>query len=230
MKKKIIKLSISLILVIMISFVTLVMINHKVMPVYINYSEGEMKRLVTTVINRSITTDLTDEFQADSLFLIKTDDTTGVTMVDFDPVILNRAMGTLANTVYDNLILVSKRDENTLKKFNLSDSIFYIPTGIAFSSVSLNNLGPRIPINLEIIGSVNPNIETKITEYGINNSLIEVFIHVIVDVKMILPMTSNTMQVVVVVPLAVKIIQGMVPEYYQGSLGTSNFWMSEINE
>ena len=228
MKKKIVKIVILFILIIIISFILLILLNHNFMPIYMNYSEGEMKRLVTTVINRSITNELTEGLKADSLFLIKTDNNTGVTMVDFDPVILNRVMGTIANTVYDNLHLVSQRDQYTLKKFNLSDSIFYIPMGVAFSSVILNNLGPRIPINLEIIGSVNPNIETKITEYGINNSLIEVFIHVIVDVKMILPTTSNTMQVVVVVPLAVKIIQGMVPEYYQGNLGSSNFWMSEL--
>ena len=91
----------------------------------------------------------------------------------------------------------------------------------------LNNVGPRIPINLEIISSVNPNLKTEVTEYGINNSLIEVYIHVIVDVKMILPMYANTMQIVVVVPLAVKLIQGEVPKYYQRGYASSTLFFDE---
>ena len=78
---------------------------------------------------------------------------------------------------------------------------------------------------MEMLSSVNPNIKTEVTEYGINNSLIEVYIHVIVDFKMVLPMYTNTMQVVVVVPLAVKLIQGNVPKYYQrGSLSSTLFF------
>ena len=71
------------------------------------------------------------------------------------------------------------------------------------------------------------NLKTEVTEYGINNSLIEVYINVIVDVKMILPMYANTMQIVVVVPLAVKLIQGEVPKYYQRGYASSTLFFDE---
>jgi len=222
MKKKLIKLFIIILLMLIISIIILTILNNKFMPIYLNYSSSEMKRLVTTVINKSITNDLTREFDINDLFIIKTDESTKTTIVDFDPVILNRVMSSISDIVYDNIKLISKRDKVTLEKYNIDESIFYIPSGIIFNSVLLNNLGPKIPVKMELISSVNPDIETKVTEYGINNSLIEVFIHVIASVKMILPTKSKELEITVVVPLAVKLIQGSVPEYYLGNLLEKN--------
>jgi len=227
MKKKIGRLLIIIIVVIILAFFVIIWLNNKVMPIYMNYSESEMKRLVTTVINKSVGEELTNQFDTNELFIIKSSNEK-ITMVDFDPVIVNRVMSSVSNIVYDNLKLISEKNKETLEKFNVSESIFYIPTGVIFDSVLLNNLGPKIPLNLELISSVNPDIKTKVTEYGINNSLIEVYIQVNASVKMVLPSYSKEMEIVVVVPLCVKLIQGDVPEYYQGGLGFgSSLFFSE---
>lgn len=226
MKRKWLKLLITFILLIIFTFIILVFLSNKVMPFYMNYSEAEMKRVVTTVINKSVTEEVTNQLEVDSLFVLKKENDNTI-IVDFDPVIVNRVMSKISDVVYNNLKLISKKDKLTLEKYNLDESYFYIPSGIIFNTTMLNNIGPRIPINLEIISSVNPNLKTEVTEYGINNSLIEVYIHVIVDVKMILPMYSNTMQIVVVVPLAVKLIQGEVPKYYQRGYASSTLFFDE---
>lgn len=222
MKKNFLKLFIILIIIIIVSIFVLTLFNNKVTPVYINYAEGEMKRLVTTVINKSISEKLTNEFASQDLFIIKNDSNSNMTMVDFDPVILNRFISSISDIVYENIKLISEKDKDILKKYNVSDSIFYIPSGIIFDSPLLNNLGPRIPINMEIISSVNPNLETKVTEYGINNSLVEVFVNINASIKMILPMSSKDITITVIVPVAVKLIQGMVPDYYLGGLIENN--------
>ena len=226
MKRKWLKLLITFILLIIFTFIILVFLSNKVMPLYMNYSEAEMKRVVTTVINKSVTEEVTNQLEVDSLFVLKKENDNTI-IVDFDPVIVNRVMSKISDVVYNNLKLISKKDKLTLEKYNLDESYFYIPSGIIFNTTMLNNVGPRIPINLEIISSVNPNLKTEVTEYGINNSLIEVYINVIVDVKMILPMYANTMQIVVVVPLAVKLIQGEVPKYYQRGYASSTLFFDE---
>lgn len=226
MKRKWLKLLITFILLIIFTFIILVFLSNKVMPFYMNYSEAEMKRVVTTVINKSVTEEVTNQLEVDSLFVLKKENDNTI-IVDFDPVIVNRVMSKISDVVYNNLKLISKKDKLTLEKYNLDESYFYIPSGIIFNTTMLNNVGPRIPINLEIISSVNPNLKTEVTEYGINNSLIEVYINVIVDVKMILPMYANTMQIVVVVPLAVKLIQGEVPKYYQRGYASSTLFFDE---
>ncbi len=217
MKNKFIKLFITLIFIFIFSIIVLCIISYKVMPIYMNYAGSELKRLATTVINKSITDDLITN-NLDNLFIIKNDNNTNMTMVDFDPVILNRVLSSISLTIYDNIKLVSEQDLETLKKFNIPNNIFYIPSGVIFNSTFLNNLGPKIPIKMELISSVNPNIETKVSEYGINNSLIEIFINVNVNIKMILPLAASDMEVVVKTPLSMKIIQGVVPDYYLGGL------------
>ena len=226
MKRKWLKLLITFILLIIFTFIILVFLSNKVIPFYMNYSEAEMKRVVTTVINKSVTEEVTNQLEVDSFFVLKKENDNTI-IVDFDPVIVNRVMSKISDVVYNNLKLISKKDKLTLEKYNLDESYFYIPSGIIFNTTMLNNIGPRIPINLEIISSVNPNLKTEVTEYGINNSLIEVYINVIVDVKMILPMYSNTMQIVVVLPLAVKLIQGEVPKYYQRGYASSTLFFDE---
>ncbi len=218
MKKKILKLFIIIIFIIIVSILFLSLLSRKVMPIYMNYAEGEMKTLVTTVINKSVSENLANEFKNDELFIIKSDGNTNMTMVDFDPVILNRVISSIADVVYENIKLISEKSPTVLKKYNVSDNIFYIPSGVVFNSTFLNNLGPKIPINMEIISSVNPSVETKVTEYGINNSLVEVFINVNANIKMFLPLASNEFKITVIIPLAVKLIQGMVPDYYLGGL------------
>ncbi len=183
-----------------------------------NYAKSEMKSLVTTIISKSIDEDMTKTLDLNNLFIIKNDSNSNMTMVDFDPVILNKIISSLASEVSENLELVSEKDKQTLEKFHIDENIFYIPSGTIFNSTFLNNLGPKIPINMEIISLVNPNIETKVTEYGINNSLVEVFINIVSNVRMILPLKSEEIEVKVVLPITVKLIQGVVPEYYLGNL------------
>ena len=71
---------------------------------------------------------------------------------------------------------------------------------------------------MEFVSLVNPSIETKVTEYGINNSLVEVSININSSIRMILPLKSEEIEVKVLVPITVKIIQGLVPEYYLGNV------------
>lgn len=210
------KVFIIVFIIIIISLVIIILINNKVMPIYMNYAESEMERVVTTVINKSV---LECKIN-DDMFIIK--NVNSNTIVDYDPMIINKIMSDISNKVYDNLKKVGDQDEEILKKYNLDKTVFNIPTGVIFKSILLNNLGPKVPVKLELISSVNSNIESKVTEYGINNSLIEVNIKVNVTIKMILPTSSRNNKISVVVPLTVKIIQGNIPEYYFGNLKRIN--------
>ena len=177
-----------------------------------SYSKGVMKRVVTTVINKTVS----DIEIGNDLFIIKETNTTE--MASYDPIVLNKIISSISNNVYDNLKKIEDMDKNSFNKFNIDQNIFYIPTGIIFDSVMLNNIGPKIPVKLELIDSINSSIETKVTEYGINNSLIEVSVKVIATIRTILPISSDDMEVQVIVPIAVKIIQGNIPEYYFGGV------------
>ena len=213
MKTKLIKIFFLFFLILIVSIFLIVLLNNKVLPIYMDYAESELERVVTTVINKVVS----ECELSDNLFFVKTE-SNNITIVDYDPKVMNNIISEISNAVYDDLKLIGEKREETLEKYNLDAAVFSIPSGIVFHSILLNNLGPKIPLGMELVSSVNSNLETKVTEYGINNSLIEVNIRITASIRMILPTSSKKSKITVVVPLTVKIIQGNIPEYYFGSL------------
>ena len=87
MKKFFVKLFIIIILIIILAIILISILNKNVIPIYMNYSESEMERVVTVVVNKVVNeTNLNEE-----LFIVK-NDINGTTIVDYDPVVINRIM------------------------------------------------------------------------------------------------------------------------------------------
>ena len=80
----------------------------------------------------------------------------------------------------------------------------------------LSNLGPIIPIKMSFLGHVNSSLKTRVTSYGINNLYLEIYVHVEVKERISLPRSSKDVTIGIDAPLSIKIISGVVPEYYGG--------------
>ena len=80
---------------------------------------------------------------------------------------------------------------------------------------SLGNLVSSLSVKL--IGGIINNFETKITNYGINNALIELCLKLELRISVALPFVSDDVVISNVYPLALKLINGNIPEYYAGN-------------
>lgn len=103
---------------------------------------------------------------------------------------------------------------NDLKK----GIIAKIPIGVITKNSLLANIGPEIPIRLHYVGDVNSNITTEITPYGINNALVKIGVKLEMTAQIILPFLTDKMVLNCDIPLAIKMIQGTVPNYYGSGL------------
>lgn len=92
--------------------------------------------------------------------------------------------------------------------------ILDIPLGIISNSPFLANLGPKIPVTIRFINSVFSNVKTRLTNYGINNAMIEVYLNVTISYEVILPVTKETKEKNYELLIDSKLIQGKVPEWY----------------
>ena len=81
-----------------------------------------------------------------------------------------------------------------------------------------SNIGPKILINLKIVGNVTSGIVTDVKEYGINNSLVTLSVEIEVELMVVLPFSSDYVSFIYYIPIAIKLIQGKVPQVYGGSL------------
>lgn len=93
------------------------------------------------------------------------------------------------------------------------------------SSVFLSNLGPSVYVPVNFVGSVLTNIKTKITDYGINNALVEIYVTVELKTNLISPVSEKTNKINYDVLVASTVINGRVPEVYGGLIQSksSNF-------
>lgn len=214
-----------LFLIFLFIIITFNFINNKVTPVLMNYAEMELKKFSTLVINKAISKQLSDDMDITELFLITKDSTGEIKTIDFNPLIVNKLLTLITNTVQLNL---KKIEEGNVEELNIPDSvtidydeaklkkgiIFEIPSGIVFNNAMLSNIGPKIPVKLNLVGDIVSNVNTRVTNYGINNALIEVSINMSVTEQVILPFASKKITVENNIPVAIKLIQGRIPNYY----------------
>jgi sporulation protein YunB len=200
-------------------------LNKKVTPILMTYAKEETYNLATLIINDAISKKVVNELTLDNLFLITKDDNGDIVSIDFNSIIVNKVLTTTTSAVERSLKYV---EQGRINELNFSDSliveydeklakkgIFYeIPLGIVFGSSLFSNLGPKIPVKMSLVGSIISGVETKVTNYGINNALIEVYVHLQVSIQVILPFISDKIQVETDIPVAIKLIRGNIPEYY----------------
>lgn len=219
MKRKIKILIIIIFLIIFLAIISVKIINDKISPLVMDYSIGEMKRVISIIINRSINSDILDQNDMNKLFNEIKNDSGEITTISLDSIIINKITDIISDACEDNLRLLEEGKYDILKnKFNIGEEYFYVPIGIIFKNTLFSSLGPKIPINLKLIGNVTSSIKTDVKEYGINNSVITISSEINVEMMVILPFSSDFINVTNTIPISIKLIQGKVPEFYGGNL------------
>lgn len=199
--------------------------NKKFTPIIMDYAEIQAGRIATLVINQAITKEVTNEIDIEDLFIVIKDDEGNIKSMDFNPLAVNKMLSAVTSNVQ---LYLRNLENGNLDEIGLADSslsgyntdklkegiIYEVPSGIAFGNSILYNIGPKIPVKISLIGDIVSNIDTKITSYGINNALIEIIVNISVVEQVMLPYASKKVTVSTNVPVAIKLVQGNVPNYY----------------
>ena len=210
-------------------------ISKKFTPILIETAETEINKFSTIIINKAISQVLEDRINTEQLFSTVISEKGEIQTIDFNPIVVNQVLNIATTTVEENLKLLEEGHLDNLKSYGYMDAkklkklrkgiISEIPMGVIFKNSILANIGPKIPIRLHYLGDVNSNIKTKITPYGINNAMVEIGVHLEITAQIILPFITKKTSLNCTIPLAIKMIQGSVPNYYgSGLLKDSNIY------
>lgn len=225
------KITIIIILLLISILVVFKIFNRFAKPIFMTYAKSETKKLATLIINNAVSKQVSENLTVDNLFNITNDKNGNITSINFNSVIVNKVLTTTTSSVELNLRYIQNGQVDLLEipndvlisydKEKLKKGIVYeMPFGVIFNNSILTNISPKIPVKLNLIGSITSQIDTKITNYGINNALIEVYINLELDLQVILPFVSDKTTVKTSVPVAIKLIQGSVPNYYSNGLSS----------
>ena len=215
-------ITIIIVLLIISTIYALKIFNEKAIPQFISYADVETKRIISLLINTTVTNTVVDTINYDNLFITTKDDNGNIVSIDFNSKEVNKILDETSKTVEDNINNLSNgRIDLLTGSTNIYDNdklnkgiIYKLPSGIIFNNTILNNILPKIPVKIDLISNVFCRINTDIKSYGINNALMNVSIRVTASVKVLLPFISDTIEVVADIPIILKIIEGGVPGYY----------------
>ena len=238
-RKKIIlnKIMVILFLVLVLTFSVIHIFNKKATPILLNYAKLETKKLATIIINRAVSKQIASKINLDELIVTEKNKNDEIQSVDFNPYLVNKVLNSITNTIQLNLKWV---EEGKVDMIELPDSvtidydkndlqkgiIYEIPIGAITNNSFLANLGPKIPVRLNLVGSVECGINTNVKDYGINNVILEVSVKATVSEQVILPFSSKTISISTDIPVLMKIIEGKIPNYYANGISKDSQLLS----
>lgn len=116
----------------------------------------------------------------------------------------------------------------SLKKDNSKSKILTVPFFISSDNIIISSLGPKIKFKYEIIDNVKGKIKTKVTDFGVNNALVEMYFELEIGYLVVIPMNKKESVLKTEILISSKIINGKVPTFYgknifkESGVSTSN--------
>lgn len=211
------------VLILLFTFFLLNKFNNNIANNLIKISESEINRVTNRFITDRINNEVLNKSTINDILIINKNKNDEIVYIDFD---LDKAYKVLDNVsdiltdsfkrLDDGLIDVAYQDDYLSHKVN---GIFLnVPIGSTLASNYFYNLGPKIPVKINFIGSVLTNLVTKVTDYGLNNALVEVFVYIEFKSDIIMPFKTKELKLKYDAVIASAMIEGKVPNMYNGSI------------
>lgn len=222
--KKLPKLVTIMLYIVGITFIlSLIIIRYfstKLEPALKYYLSTEVKRVLSLVINDTIS-NTTNNIDINNIIVTNNNSNT----IDINTKYVNQILSNINKDIEKNLRLIEAGKINNLKKYfsSLSDIdyeelkggvIYYISSGNISGNILTNNIGPKIPIKFAMAGHATSKIDSNIREYGINNALLEINVNVSVNMNVNIPFVTKEVKVETSMPLIIKVVEGEIPDYY----------------
>ena len=191
------KISCIIIVLIICTYLLVDYSGKKVMPVIMNQAKIDCKKMAIVTIKNSLNDDVLSILD-DEMYNVIQNKNGEIQTIDFNPVIVNRFLSKTTSIVSNNLRKLEKGEIDDISFIN-SDNydvknlkngvISEVPMGIITNNVLLSNLGPKIPVKINLI----------------------------------IPFQTERIKITNNIPVAIKIINGSVPDYYSdGKLNSSS--------
>lgn len=219
-------------------------IDKQIKPSIIDIAEEKTIEFATRTINTAVKS--TEKISFDDLVITQFDENGNVSTLGWNSEAVNRALRTATDRAEYFLYGMNKGqqldiDDPDLPEIEFGDTVadlaakdptvIEVPLGRVTGNSVLSNLGPKIPIHFEIVGSLRSDVIHDVKEFGVNAALIEIYIPVEVNIQIIIPFSTTTAEVSTRVYIDSRVIMGDVPEFYNaGGTDGPNISVPKFNE
>lgn len=208
---------------------SMIFIDRALKPTLMNIAEIKTDEYATRAINSAVR--FVEDYDFEDVLEITYDNEGNVVTYNWDPAVVSEINRVATDRVEEYFHHVNRGDpivyEDPLEEpYDYGDgaedraaqdpTLIEIPLGQATGNTVLANLGPKIPVNLELVGNVRTNVIREDEEFGINGAFVSVFIEVETDVQIIIPFTTEVKTVKTDIYVDGGVIMGDIPDFYSG--------------
>src|SRR5690625_1864888 len=232
------------VLFIIVILFSLWLIDRGIRPALLEIAELKTVEFATRTINSAVKS--TEQINFDDLVDIQLDNNGNVATLGWNSEAVNRALRTATDRAEYFLYGMNKGEQIDIDDPNLQPiefgnsvgdlaskdpTVVEIPLGQVTGNTVLANLGPKIPVHFEIVGSLRSDVVHELKEFGVNAALFEIYIPVSVNIRIVVPFTTETAEVETNVFIDSRVIMGDVPDFYsQGSSGGPAITLPRSNQ
>ncbi|MFF0829607.1 sporulation protein YunB [Brevibacillus sp. NPDC003359] len=210
-----------ILMIIVIFIVLFIVVERRVEPTLMVIAQAKAEQVAKLAITDAVTKRMSQQgVDVNEVVIMEKDENGSIKAVNFNFKEYSRIVGE-----------TTARIQNRLKEFEQEHVQTTIPLGLATKNVFLEHIGPDIPVTFVPIGAVKTKLETGLKQAGINMVLVTVYIHVEVDLRVIIPFATKQQTVTTQIPVSEALIVGKVPAYlYNNPSGKPDVPMLRNNE
>lgn len=172
------RIVISLLFFALFTMLSLWYINRGVTPALVEIAETKAQQLARDAINEAVSKQIAEDLQFDDLVKMEKDDQGNVVYMGWNSVLVNRALRDTTIRVQNFLKRMELGElpmEDTTLEPDLDPdrtpeeqgeqpaTLIELPIGMATNNSLLANLGPKVPVQLRVIGDVQSEVDIEMT-------------------------------------------------------------------
>ena len=192
-----------------------------------NVVDQKIDKILYQLFNELVTNDVINKENINNMLIITKNNKGEILTVNYDLEEAYKILTSVTKLLSESI----KNLENGKISVNIDDKylksgknglILYVPFFLSSKNVFLNNLRTKIPILINFNENILTNVKTKVTNYGFNNALLEIYITVEMQKLIITPVARNDSKFNYDILVAALVVNGSVPEFYGGYYQSSS--------
>jgi sporulation protein YunB len=178
-------------------------INAKIRPSIEAGAKAVATRAASAALNKAVTEELAKSAAAKNMIHYNMNRTGDWKEADFDFAYVTKVQSAATDLAEHYLT-------------DLSDETLRLPISQTFGGALFSNLGPAIPVRVNLIGSAHSSVTVESKSVGINQTVHILYLQLHADVQVVAPLVAQPVSVQSRVPLAYVVFNGQVPNTFYG--------------
>lgn len=184
--------------------------SKKASPKIVAIAKVKIEKYISDILSNKISYDILNKQSLENILIINKNNQDEILYVDYNLDKAYEALKVITDCLHKEI-----NDYETAEIKNMNNfKVLKLPLFINSNNIFIVNQGPKIYVKFKPIGTMLTNIKSKITDYGLNNALVELYVTLNITQNIISPVIKEDISFEYNVLIASKVINGKVPIMY----------------